>query len=510
MAYTALYRKWRPKNFCDITGQQHITGTLLNEIVSGRIAHAYLFCGSRGTGKTTTAKVFSRAVNCLSPEDGNPCNKCRTCLGIDNGSLLDVVEIDAASNNGVENIRTINSEVSYMPSGVKYKIYIIDEVHMLSASAFNALLKTLEEPPAHVIFILATTESHKIPATILSRCQRFDFRRIGVSEIKDRLKTVAEGDGLQTDDAALSLIAKAADGSMRDAISMLDQCASARNGVIDEASARIVTGRVDYSRMFSLCAAVAGGDADAALRVVNAALNDGYDAVWLLLSIIELYRNVMIVKSCADTGGLIDMSAEELSELGKTAASYNIERVMSILDILSASYDTAKYSSMPRLVCEMAIIRAAYKNPDAPAPSLKEEPAPITETIPEVKEEEEIVGDAALNVPHKIEIEKAEEEIKQPSDGVSSIIDNWDDIVSLIAREGGGYISSSIKSCEFRVNGDRLTILDTMLANKPEYTSAVEKAVFDICGARVKVEFQTFDLLKKVAGELDGQIKIIG
>ena len=212
----------------------------------------------------------------------------------------------------------------------------------------------------------------------------------------------------------------------------------------------------------------------------------------------------------ADTGGLIDMSAEELSELGKTAASYNIERVMSILDILSASYDTAKYSSMPRLVCEMAIIRAAYKNPDAPAPSLKEEPAPITETIPEVKEEEEIVGDAALNVPHKIEIEKAEEEIKQPSDGVSSIIDNWDDIVSLIAREGGGYISSSIKSCEFRVNGDRLTILDTMLANKPEYTSAVEKAVFDICGARVKVEFQTFDLLKKVAGELDGQIKIIG
>jgi len=224
MAYQALYRKWSPLTFDDVIGQSHITQTLVNEIVHNRIAHAYLFCGTRGTGKTSTAKIFSRAINCLNNHNGNPCNECEICKGILDGSNMDVVEIDAASNNGVDNIREIRDEVAYAPSKSKYKVYIIDEVHMLSSGAFNALLKTLEEPPSHVIFILATTESHKIPATILSRCQRFDFKRISTDDVVNRLKQIIQKDHINIDDKGLRLIARVSDGSMRDALSILDQC----------------------------------------------------------------------------------------------------------------------------------------------------------------------------------------------------------------------------------------------------------------------------------------------
>ena len=361
MSYQALYRKWRPTTFDDIVGQEHVTKTLENEIKNGRIAHAYLFCGSRGTGKTTTAKVFSKAVNCESPQNGNPCNQCKTCRGIADGSLMDVVEIDAASNNGVENIRAINSEVSYMPSGVTYKIYIIDEVHMLSVSAFNALLKTLEEPPSHVIFILATTESHKIPATILSRCQRFDFRRIGIDKMADRLREVASHDQMQIDDEALSVLSKAADGSLRDALSMLDQCASYDNGRIDAAIARLVTGSVSNDRLMQMGDAIAAQDAGTLLRLANDAVQDGFDPMHLLESLMTHFRNLILCKSGED---LIDMARDELDALKRQAERFTLQKCLSALDTLFSSYDTAKWSNNPRMVLEVTLIRIAHPKAD--------------------------------------------------------------------------------------------------------------------------------------------------
>ena len=230
MSYTALYRKWRPRVFGDVKGQDHIVTTLQNQIRSERIGHAYLFCGTRGTGKTSVAKIFAKAVNCEHPEDGSPCGECPSCQQIQAGTSLNVVEIDAASNNGVENIREIRDQVQYPPTEGKYRVYIIDEVHMLSTGAFNALLKTLEEPPSYVIFILATTEVHKIPITVLSRCQRYDFRRITVDTIADRLKELTDAEGMAVEDRALRYVAKAGDGSMRDALSLLDQCAAFHYG----------------------------------------------------------------------------------------------------------------------------------------------------------------------------------------------------------------------------------------------------------------------------------------
>lgn len=252
--YRVLYRKWRPQTFEEVYGQPHITATLKNELVSGRVAHAYLFTGSRGTGKTTCAKILSKAVNCLSPHDGDPCNECEICRGIDNGSVLDVIEIDAASNNGVDNIRDLRDEANFTPVKAKYRVYIIDEVHMLSTGAFNALLKILEEPPEHVIFILATTEVHKLPATILSRCQRFDFKRITPEDICARLQYVAEHENITLDEDAAALIAKVADGALRDALSLLDRCCAVDEHITSEVVTKSagLAGR-DYLMRLSKC-----------------------------------------------------------------------------------------------------------------------------------------------------------------------------------------------------------------------------------------------------------------
>ena len=250
MSYTALYRKWRPDSFDDVKGQDHIVTTLKNQIISGRVGHAYLFCGTRGTGKTTIAKIFAKAVNCEHPVDGSPCNECASCRAIQAGANVNVVEIDAASNNGVDNIREIRDEVQYSPAEGRYRVYIIDEVHMLSTGAFNALLKTLEEPPSYVIFILATTEAHKIPITVLSRCQRYDFRRISLDTIAARLRELTDGENIQIEEKALRYVAKKGDGSLRDAISLLDQCIAFYYGQkLDYAKVLDVLGAVDHEML---------------------------------------------------------------------------------------------------------------------------------------------------------------------------------------------------------------------------------------------------------------------
>ena len=316
MSYTALYRKFRPSEFEDVKGQDHIVTTLQNQIKANRIGHAYLFCGTRGTGKTTVAKIFAKAVNCEHPVNGNPCNACPSCQAINNQSSLDVLEIDAASNNGVENIRDIREQVQYSPVEGRYKVYIIDEVHMLSSGAFNALLKTLEEPPSYVIFILATTEKHKIPVTILSRCQKYDFKRISVDTITNHLVSLMEKEKVDADEKALRYIARAADGSMRDALSLLDQCIAFYLGqTLTYDNVLEVLGTADTSVFSALLRNILNHDSIAALDIIDSMITEGRELSQFLSDFLWYLRNLLIVQSADDAENILDTSMENLRQL---------------------------------------------------------------------------------------------------------------------------------------------------------------------------------------------------
>ena len=297
MAYTALYRKFRPTTFADVVGQEHITKTLRNQIIADRVGHAYLFNGGRGTGKTSSAKILARAINCLNPKDGEPCNECEICRGALNGSLTDIVEMDAASNNSVEDIRSIREEVNFLPTKAKYRVYIIDEVHMLSPGAFNALLKTLEEPPEHVKFILATTEPQKLPATILSRCQRFDFKRISNEDIIKRLKVVCNESNIEITDSALNIIAVLSEGAMRDALSILERCIQDGENKIDEDKIKDLVGIPKIAFVNSITEAIIDYDIDKALKSMDDILNEGKDLNNFLWEIIKYIKDILIYKS---------------------------------------------------------------------------------------------------------------------------------------------------------------------------------------------------------------------
>ena len=321
MAYTALYRKWRPGTFEDVKGQDHIVTTLKNQIKTGRIGHAYLFCGTRGTGKTTIAKILAKAVNCEHPEDGNPCGECAACRAIAAGNSINVVEIDAASNNGVDNIREIRDEVQYSPAEGKYRVYIIDEVHMLSTGAFNALLKTLEEPPAYVIFILATTEVHKIPVTVLSRCQRYDFRRISGETITARLREMADAEQIEAEEKALRYIAKKGDGSMRDSISLFDQCVAFYYGKkLTYENVLEVLGAVDNEVFSRLLRAVAGEDTSESIRMIEELVMQGRELGQFVLDFIWYMRNLLLLEATDGDEEVLDMTAEDLRRLKEEAA----------------------------------------------------------------------------------------------------------------------------------------------------------------------------------------------
>lgn len=358
MSYTALYRKWRPTSFEEVRGQDHIVKTLKNQINSGRIGHAYLFCGTRGTGKTSIAKIFARAVNCEHPVDGSPCGECSMCRQIAEGSSLNVVEIDAASNNGVENIRDIREQVQYPPTDGRYRVYIIDEVHMLSIGAFNALLKTLEEPPSYVIFILATTEVHKIPITILSRCQRYDFKRISIDTIAGRLAELTQAEQIDVDDRALRYVARAADGSMRDALSLLDQCVAFHFGEkLTYDNVLEVLGAVD-NRVFSkLFQAVLASDTKACIREIEEMIIQGRDLSQLVNDFIWYMRNLLIAKTTDEPGDMLDMSEENLAVLKEEAAGVDTETLMRYIRIFSELSGQLRYASQKRILVEIAFIK---------------------------------------------------------------------------------------------------------------------------------------------------------
>ena len=482
--YQALYRKYRPLRFEDVVGQEHITTTLRRQVETGRTSHAYLFVGSRGTGKTTCAKILSRAINCENPVGGEPCNECPACRGILSGSILDVVEIDAASNNGVDNVRAIRDEAIYSPASVSKRVYIIDEVHMLSVPAFNALLKILEEPPEHLVFILATTELQKIPATILSRCQRFSFRRLSARDIEGRIKYVAQAEGLKITDGAASLLARLGEGAMRDSLSLLDQCLG--RGEITEDLVLTSVGLTGASTAAGLWRAVRSGDAASALEIFEGAYLSGTEPTPVLSSLLTVLRDMLIL-SVAPKGSesLLSgsLSSSELSALSSGVSRTLMTRAAKTLQEAVGGLSTARDQ---RTAAELALVSLAglfsgeeaepETPPARPAPAPVSKPAPAPEPKPEPRPEP---------VPEK----KAEAPAPESSGG-----DWWQKVLD--SEEIRGLISYMFlsDSANFRVSleGDRVILrstnpMATLLADTTDTKAAITEVASRILGKRVAV-----------------------
>ncbi len=387
--YQALYRKWRPVTFDDVCGQSHITDILKYETSENRISHAYLFCGPRGTGKTTCAKILSKAINCLSPVNGNPCGECAACKSIDSESTTDVLEMDAASNNGVDAVRAIRDEVVYTPSGLKYRVYIVDEVHMLSISAFNALLKTLEEPPSHVVFILATTELQKLPATIISRCQRFDFRRISTSVISERLLHIAKAEEIKLDEGAARVLARHANGGMRDAISLLDLCSSS-GGTLDAARVEELLGISSMDNILGLANAVLNKDFSYIFRIVNDIAVSSVDMAVFWQDVLSFYRDMLVVKTTANPIEYLDSTADEIEKIKQIADNYPYERLLYHIRLLDDAFAQMQRSgSTKRIIAELTFIKMCD-------PSLSDDSAAMLARIAALEDK---VGLLAIGAP---------------------------------------------------------------------------------------------------------------
>ena len=365
MAHQAIYRKWRPMTFDDIVGQEHITRTLKNQILSGTVGHAYLFCGTRGTGKTTCAKVLSRAVNCLNPRNGNPCNECEICRGIIDGSIMDVTEMDAASNNGVDDVREIIEDINYVASNSKYTVYIIDEVHMLSQSAFNALLKTLEEPPENVIFILATTESHKLPQTILSRCQRFDFRRIRNEDIIVRMKEISHADGYEITDEAYRMLASLAEGSLRDGLSIMERVISSSGNSVNTDDIQNALGISSSDTAFALTDAIIDGDGGRVISIIDTVISEGKELSQLAASMLSHMRSLMLCKLSQEPESIIDTDAQTLVKFKAQSERLSFDIINRASTLISEAIADARVAKSSRIIYELAFLKLARPDIDS-------------------------------------------------------------------------------------------------------------------------------------------------
>lgn len=504
MSYTALYRKFRPQEFSDVKGQDHIVTTLKNQIKADRIGHAYLFCGTRGTGKTTIAKIFAKAVNCERPVDGSPCGECSVCRAITAGNSMNVIEIDAASNNGVDNIRQIREEVEYGPTEGKYKVYIIDEVHMLSIGAFNALLKTLEEPPAYVIFILATTEAHKIPITILSRCQRYDFKRISIDTISNRLMELMEAEQVQVEEKAIRYIAKAGDGSMRDALSLLDQCIAFYLGqklTYDKVLETL--GAVDTVVFSRLLRQILQKNITGAIAIVEEMVIEGRELGQFVADFTWYLRNLMLVQSSDNMEDVLDISAENLALLKEEAKMIDTEILMRYIRIFSELGSQIKYAAQKRILIEIAVIRLCK-------PEMEKDYTSLLDRIDslEKKMEKGIVmaqasyrqdsnhlnmGGVAVDgaIPAKAELPKAiPEDIKQ-------VISNWNGIISQLTGITKTYLKKAIRS--LGENGTLLLVFDDknayeyLEANRSDSQEVLKEAVAERIGKEVDIQIKFND-----------------
>lgn len=413
--YQVLYRKWRPKTFSDVSGQEHITTTLLNELSTNRLNHAYLFTGSRGTGKTTCAKILAKAVNCLHPVNGNPCGECEICKGIDSGSMLDVTEMDAASNRKIDDIRQIIDEVQFKPSKCKYRVYIIDEVHMLTTEAFNALLKTLEEPPEHAIFILATTEVHKLPQTILSRCQRFDFHRIPPRAIADRLLYVASQEGVTLSDGAALLAASVADGALRDALSLLDRCIAISSD-IDEDVVRSAAGLARKTYLFELANCVINKNTAKALEIVNRLYGESKDMARLCDELLSHFRTLMLIKSVKNPRDIIIMADDEFEQAQVQSDYLSLADIVYYMDVLSRAYQNMGRGTGDRTELEMAVVKLSSAELDGTVEALTARVTALEKAVKKgirvncVPEQVQAVSQPVQSETPKPEVQKSEHE----------------------------------------------------------------------------------------------------
>ena len=503
MSYTALYRKFRPQEFSDVKGQDHIVTTLKNQIKADRIGHAYLFCGTRGTGKTTIAKIFAKAVNCEKPVDGSPCGECATCKAIAAGSSMNVIEIDAASNNGVDNIRQIREEVEYRPTEGKYKVYIIDEVHMLSIGAFNALLKTLEEPPSYVIFILATTEAHKIPITILSRCQRYDFRRISIDTIAARLSELMEEEQVAVEEKAIRYVAKAGDGSMRDALSLLDQCIAFYLGqelTYDKVLETL--GAVDTEVFSRLLRQILDKNISAAIATIEELVVEGRELGQFVTDFTWYLRNLMLVQSSDDMEDVLDISSENLALLKEEAAMVDTDILMRYIRIFSELGSQIKYAAQKRILIEIAVIKLCK-------PEMEKDYTSLVDRIDslEKKIENGVVmapgsarqgidtenGSGTAGSAHiqKMELPKAiPEDIKQ-------VIANWSGILSQLTGITKTYLKKAVKS--LGANDTLLLVFDDPNAyeyveeNRSECRDALKAVVAERIGKEIDIQVKLND-----------------
>ena len=418
MGYTALYRKFRPLNFSEMVGQEHITRTLRNQVIEQRVGHAYLFNGGRGTGKTSAAKILARAVNCLNPKDGEPCNECEICKAILSGSLTDVVEMDAASNNSVEDIRAIRDEVNFLPTRAKYRVYIIDEVHMLSTGAFNALLKTLEEPPEHVKFILATTEPQKLPATILSRCQRFDFKRISTQDIIKRLGIICKESNIQISKEALELIAILSEGAMRDAISILERCAAEQTEEINEDKVRDLVGIPKITYINKLAKGIINKEPEEAINIVNTILEEGKDIDNFLWELIKYIKDILVYKS---TSKLEIYNQEEIKNIKELADSTDKERLLRLIYELSELANNIKWSSQKAIMFEAGIIKACMEVNVVPQNAVVQEQVVNKKQITPVQKQE---------APKERKIEPQNQRNSAPSASY------WNNVINKVKQSG--------------------------------------------------------------------------
>lgn len=491
MSYTALYRKFRPDNFSEVKGQDHIVKTLKNQIKSNRIGHAYLFTGTRGTGKTTVAKIFAKTVNCENPIDGNPCKECASCRAIASGASMNVIEIDAASNNGVDNIREIVEEVSYSPAEGKYKVYIIDEVHMLSIGAFNALLKTLEEPPSYVIFILATTEVHKIPITILSRCQRYDFKRISIDMLMERMQELVEKENVQIEEKALRYIAKTADGSARDALSLLDQCIAFHFGegltyekVLD------VLGAVDTSVFSELLRHILARDVLKCIELLETIVMQGRELTQFVNDFIWYLRNLLLVKASDNIEDILEVSAENYARLKEEAEMADMEVIMRYIRIFSELSGQIRYASQKRILIEMALIKLCK-------PAMETKQDALLDRIREVEDKLEngitinaVVSDNAATTQPVKEKPKLPAAIPQE---IEKIVKNWPAVMAQIENPMRTYLKNARLS--LAADSGLLVVVPDGIESDyflkvPENVEALERSISDYIQKEVPITVQ--------------------
>lgn len=508
MSYTALYRKFRPDTFEDVKGQDHIVTTLKNQIRADRIGHAFLFCGTRGTGKTTVAKILAKAVNCEQPVDGSPCNECPTCRAIQAGTSMNVIEIDAASNNGVDNIREIREEVTYRPTQGKYKVYIIDEVHMLSAGAFNALLKTLEEPPSYVIFILATTESHKIPVTIQSRCQRYDFHRISIDTIAGRLRELMEKEQISVEEKALRYVAKAGDGSMRDALSLLDQCIAFYLGqelTFDKVLE--VLGTVDTEVFSKLLRKVLEQDVTSCIHILEDLLVNGKELGQFVNDFTWYLRNLLLVKTSEDAEEVLDVSSENLKALQEESQLIDTDTLMRYIRVLSELSNNLRNATQKRVLVEVGLIKlckpAMETNLDSVLDRLRVLEEQMEKGIP-MAAVQSLPGYAGMNDGIPVQPTQAEPSApeKKPEkaapEDLQRIKENWKNIVMQTQGMFKTFLTTAVPKYNGNTGENKLYVefsndLAQTCVDDPDKKQLLEDLILQMTGKTVEVEM----LLKK-------------